>query len=335
MDLKKYVDQQDIQNLDSANRYTDTQSSGTLTNAKSYIDQQDAQNLADAKHYTDQQATQTLNAAQHYTDQQSTAVLQNAHAYTDSKVAGVNTGTANTGGTGKNSTAIGPNTVVSGNNSTAVGVGNNVSGNNAGAFGDPNIVTANGSYVVGNDNTVSGDNTFVLGNNVNTAAKNSVVLGNNSASTRDNTVSVGSSGNERQITYVADATEATDAVNLRQMQTANTETLKASKDYTDTRINTLESSFTDFSYQTDRRFKEVDKRFDRQGAMSAAMMNMATSTAGLTGLNRVGVAAGFQGDEKAVAIGYQRIVSENVSLSVGGAFTDEEGSGGAGVGFSW
>ena len=119
------------------------------------------------------------------------------------------------------------------------------------------------------------------------------------------------------------------------MQTANTETLKASKDYTDTRINTLESSFTDFSYQTDRRFKEVDKRFDRQGAMSAAMMNMATSTAGLTGLNRVGVAAGFQGDEKAVAIGYQRIVSENVSLSVGGAFTDEDGSGGAGVGFSW
>ena len=214
-------------------------------------------------------------------------------------------------------------------------MGDNVSGNNSGAFGDPNIVTANGSYVVGNDNTVSGDNTFVLGNNVNTAAKKSVVLGNNSASTRDNTVSVGSSGNERQITYVADATEATDAVNLRQMQTANTETLKASKDYTDTRINTLESSFTDFSYQTDRRFKEVDKRFDRQGAMSAAMMNMATSTAGLTGLNRVGVAAGFQGDEKAVAIGYQRIVSENVSLSVGGAFTDEDGSGGAGVGFSW
>ncbi len=335
VDLKKYVDQQDIQNLDSANRYTDTQSSGTLANAKSYIDQQDAQNLADAKHYTDQQATQTLNTAQQYTDQQSTTVLQNAHEYTDSKVAGINTGAANTSGTGTNSTAIGPNTVVSGNNSTAVGVGNNVSGNNSGAFGDPNLVTANGSYVIGNDNTVRGDNTFVFGNNVNTAAKNAVVLGHNSAATRDNTVSVGSSGNERQISHVADATEATDAVNLRQMQTANTEILKASKDYTDTRINTLESSFTDFSYQTDRRFKEVDKRFDRQGAMSAAMMNMATSTAGLTGLNRVGVAAGFQGGEKAVAIGYQRIVSENVSLSVGGAFTDEEGSGGAGVGFSW
>ena len=330
--------------------YVDQQSSGSESNLKSYIDQQDSKNLADAKNYTDQQASNTLNSANTYTDQQTAATLnsanqyadqqaatalKDANAYTDSKVVGINTGTGNTSGTGVNSTAIGPNTVVSGNNSTAVGVGNNVSGNNSGAFGDPNIVTANGSYVVGNDNTVSGDNTFVLGNNVNTSAKNSVVLGNDSTSARDNTVSVGSSGNERQITHVADATEATDAVNLRQMQAANTETLKSSKDYTDTRISSLETSFSDFSYQTDRRFKEVDKRFDRQGAMSAAMMNMATSTAGLKGLNRVGVAAGFQGDEKAVAIGYQRIVSENVSLSVGGAFTDEDGSGGAGVGFSW
>ena len=214
-------------------------------------------------------------------------------------------------------------------------MGNNVSGNNSGAFGDPNIVTGNGSYVVGNDNTVSGDNTFVLGNNVNTSAKNSVVLGNNSTSTRDNTVSVGASGNERQITNVADATEATDAVNLRQIQTANASTLQSSKDYTDTRLSSLESSFTDFSFKTEHRFKEVDKRIDRQGAMTAAMMNMSSSTSGLKGLNRVGVAAGFQGNEKAVAVGYQRIVSENVSLSIGGAFTEEESSGGAGVGFSW
>lgn len=330
--------------------YVDQQSSGSENNLKSYIDQQDSKNLLDAKNYTDQKASNTLNSANTYTDQQTATILnsanqyaeqqaatalKDANAYTESKVLGVNTGTGNTSGTGANSTAIGPNTVVSGNNSTAVGVGNTVSGNNSGAFGDPNIVTANGSYIVGNDNTVSGDNTFVLGNNVNTSAKNSVVLGHDSTSARDNTVSVGSSGNERQITNVADATEATDAVNLHQMQAANTETLKSSKEYTDTRVSTLESSFSDFSYQTDLRFKEVDKRFDRQGAMSAAMMNMATSTAGLKGLNRVGVAAGFQGNEKAVAIGYQRIISANTSLSLGGAFTDKDSSGGAGIGFSW
>ena len=333
--LKAYVDQQNSGSEGNLKNYIDQQDSKNLTDAKNYTDQQASNTLNNANKYTDQQASTTLDSANQYSDQQAATALKNANAYTDHKVTGINTGTGNTKGTGLNSTAIGPNTVVSGNNSTAVGVGNNVSGNNSGAFGDPNIVTANGSYVVGNDNTVSGDNTFVLGNNVNTSAKNSVVLGNDSTSTRDNTVSVGSTGNERQITNVADATEKTDAVNLRQMQAANTETLKSSKEYTETRVSTLESSFSDFSYQTDRRFKEVDKRFDRQGAMSAAMMNMATSTAGLKGLNRVGVAAGFQGDEKAVAIGYQRIVSENVSLSVGGAFTDEDGSGGAGVGFSW
>lgn len=225
--------------------------------------------------------------------------------------------------------------MVSGDYSTAVGIANNVSGNHSGAFGDPNVVTGNGSYVVGNDNTVSGDNTFVLGNNVNATAKNSVALGNNSTLTRDNTVSVGSAENERQITYVADATEATDAVNLRQMQSANSETLSASKTYTDTRMGQLESSFNDFSYQTERRFRDIDKQFDRQGAMSAAMMNMATSTSGLKGQNRVGVGAGFQGNEKAVAVGYQRMINENTSLSLGGAFTDEESSGGAGIGFSW
>ena len=311
--------------------YVDQQNNGNTSNIKSYIDQQDSKNLTDAKNYTDQQASATLDSANQYTDLRTEAVFNDAKDYVDQEISGLN----NTAGTGKNSTAIGPNTVVTGDNSTAIGVGNNVSGNNSGAFGDPNIVTANGSYVVGNDNIVNGDNTFVLGNNVNTSAKDSVVLGNNSASTRDNTVSVGASGNERQITNVANATESTDAVNLRQMQATNTETLKSSKDYTDTRVSALERSFSDFSYQTDRRFQEVDKRFDRQGAMSAAMMNMATSTAGLKGLNRVGLAAGFQGDEKAIAIGYQRIVSENLSLSLGGAFTDEDGSGGAGIGFSW
>ena len=45
----------------------------------------------------------------------------------------------------------------------------------------------------------------------------------------------------------------------------------------------------DHRLETAQRFQEVDKRFDRQGAMSAAMMNMALSTNGLAGQNRLGV----------------------------------------------
>jgi len=225
--------------------------------------------------------------------------------------------------------------VVTGNNSTAVGVSNTVSGNGSGAFGDPNTVSGNGSYVVGNDNTVKGDNTFVLGNNVNTEAKNAVVLGNDSTSDRDNTVSVGSSTNQRQVTHVAAGTADTDAVNVAQMNKSSSDTLSSANSYTDTRFAGLESTFKDYSLQTERRFQEVDKRFDRQGAMSAAMMNMATSTAGLRGQNRIGVGAGLQGAEQAVAVGYQRMINENTSLSISGALSKEESSGGVGVGFSW
>lgn len=64
-------------------------------------------------------------------------------------------------------------------------------------------------------------------------------------------------------------------------------------------------------------------------------MNMAVSTSGLQGRNRIGVGAGFQGDEKAIAVGYQRMVNQNTSLSISGAMTEEEKSGGVGVGFSW
>ena len=45
--------------------------------------------------------------------------------------------------------------------------------------------------------------------------------------------------------------------------------------------------------------------------------------------------AGFQGQEQAVSIGYQRIINDNTSLTIGGAFTKEESSGGVGVGFGW
>ena len=87
--------------------------------------------------------------------------------------------------------------------------------------------------------------------------------------------------------------------------------------------------------QTEHTFREVDKHIDRQGAMSAAMMNMALSTNGLRGKNRVGVGAGLQGQESAIAVGYQRIVNENTSFSISGAATKDESSGGVGVGFSW
>lgn len=133
-----------------------------------------------------------------------------------------------------------------------------MSGNNSGAFGDPSTITGTGSYSVGNNNNISGNNSFVLGSNVTAGANNTVSLGVDSSATQAGgvalganstatraaqsagtttvyssgtliitsthsateqaAVSVGGVGTERQITNVADATEGTDAVTLRQLQ---------------------------------------------------------------------------------------------------------------------
>ena len=314
-----------------------------ITIIKGAVELSSGTNLVAAQNYTDTKTAAALQDAIDYINDLKTTILNTANTYTDNAVSaggefvsvnGDESATA-ASATGTNSVAIGTNTTVTGNNSTAVGIGNTVSGNKSGAFGDPNTVTGNGSYVVGNDNTVSGDNTFVLGNNVNTAAANSVILGNNSTSDRDNTVSVGSSTNQRQITNVAAGTADTDAVNVAQLNQSSADALASANTYTDSRLAGLESAFQDYNLQNERRFQEVDKRFDRQGAMSAAMMNMAMSTSGLQGRNRIGVGAGLQGQEQAVAVGYQRMVNNNTSLTFSGALTREETSGGVGVGFGW
>jgi len=68
--------------------------------------------------------------------------------------------------------------------------------------------------------------------------------------------------------------------------------------------------------------------------MSAAMMQMAGNSAyAKPGRGRLSVGAGFQVGQSALSIGYGRRVDDNVSLSVGAAFSGDEGSGGVGFGF--
>ena len=117
-----------------------------------------------------------------------------------------------------------------------------------------------------------------------------------------------------------------------------TETLTAANTYTDTRfaeLTGLSDSFESFRGEVGQRFSQQDRRIDRQGAMSSAMLNMATSTAGIRTRNRVGVGVGFQGGERALSVGYQRAISDRAAVTIGGAFSGEEKSAGVGVGFGW
>ncbi|HAL23254.1 MAG TPA: hemagglutinin, partial [Stenotrophomonas sp.] len=72
----------------------------------------------------------------------------------------------------------------------------------------------------------AGADSIAVGTNAQATAANSIAVGAGSLADRDNTVSVGAAGAERQITHVAAATAATDAVNLSQLQASEEGTLR-------------------------------------------------------------------------------------------------------------
>src|SRR5690606_25697645 len=112
-------------------------------------------------------------------------------------------------------------------------------------------------------------------------------------------------------------------------------TLSAANAYTDARFAAWNQDFSDFRQDVQIRFASVDARIDRQGAMSSAMSAAAMNTSGLPGVNRVGIGIGSTNGRKALAVGYQRLVAPNASISLGGAFSGSESSISAGAGSSW
>ncbi|MEN5417718.1 ESPR-type extended signal peptide-containing protein [Stenotrophomonas sp. TWI169] len=97
--------------------------------------------------------------------------------------------------------------------------------NNSNNLADPAATGAN-SAAGGAGSTAAGANSTALGNGSQAQADNSVALGAGSVANRANTVSVGASGAERQVVNVADGTQATDAVNVRQLQASQQGTIR-------------------------------------------------------------------------------------------------------------
>ena len=160
------------------------------------------------------------------------------------------------------------------------------------------------------------------------AAADAVAIGPDSVAGEAGTLSVGSTGAERRVVHVADARAATDAVNLRQMQTAQAATLTEAKAYTDQRMQAMSDRFTDY----DRRLEHQDTRIDRMGAMSAAMMSMSVNAAqSRSDRGRLAAGAGWHNGENALSLGYARNINDRISISLGGAFSSDESS--AGIGF--
>jgi autotransporter adhesin len=165
--------------------------------------------------------------------------------------------------TGNNSTAIGSNTLASGTNSTAMGSGATVSASNGVAVGNGASVTSsasNGTTVGSSSNVNAASGTAVgQGASVAAGATNSVALGAGSVATQANSVSVGSASNQRTITNVAAGVNATDAVNVSQLQSSQ----DWSKSYTDRQTATLNTRIT-----------HIGQRADAGTAAAMAMTNI-------------------------------------------------------------
>ncbi|WP_107314394.1 ESPR-type extended signal peptide-containing protein [Burkholderia metallica] len=120
--------------------------------------------------------------------------------------------------------AIGSGAKATGSGDIAIGLnamanhGSPTSGQGAVAVGAYSNATGAGAVALGGSNTASGSNSVALGIFTSAGGTNSVALGANSVTAADNTVSVGSATLKRQIVNVAAGTQATDAVNLSQLQ---------------------------------------------------------------------------------------------------------------------
>lgn len=187
------------------------------------------------------------------------------------------------------------------------------------------------AVVVGEQSAAHAANATVVGQQATVTAPGAVALGQNAVADRPNTVSVGRPGQARQIVQVAPGTLDTDAVNKSQLEAKAAMAMH----YTDRRVGTLAERVETYQRQLDRSMQTLDRRVDRQGAMSAAMLNMATSAAGIRTDNRIGVGVGFQGSERALAVGFQRTLGEQTAVTVGGALSGSERSVGIGAGFGW
>ncbi len=252
-------------------------------------------------------------------------------------------------GTG-NGLAIGAGSHAQDGADTAIGTGAVVNADGSTALGNNSTISAaaTNSVAVGADSNVSAASGTAIGQGASVTAEGAVALGQGSVANEANTVSVGSASQQRRVTNVAAGTAATDASNVGQMQagdaatlasantytdTTATQTLTKANTYTDSRLQALDDQFTNLSNDIGYRLGKQDERIDRQGAMSAAMMNMAINAANSRSpRGRVAVGAGWQNGESAMSVGYSKSIGERASFSIGGAFSSDDNSVGAGFG---
>ena len=105
----------------------------------------------------------------------------------------------------------------------------------------------------------------------------------------------------------------------------------ASFDYTDQ----LRADLNDRFERIDRSFADLNTRLDRQGAMAAASAQMAATMASSGKDNRWGLGVGNQNGKMAFALGIQKKVSDNTTVTFGVSTSGKDTQVGVGLGGGW
>jgi len=175
------------------------------------------------------------------------------------------------------------------------------------ALGASANASAGNAVAMGAGSVASGDASMAMGANANASGKNAVALGAGSVADQDNTVSVGSAGNERRITNVAKGTQATDAVNVDQLNAA---TAQAAVNI-DNKVNQAVSSANSY---TDQQIGKLSHQMNTLGAAAMAASSLIPN-ARAEGNFQMAAAAGTYGGQTALALGANFWASDRLLLN--------------------
>ncbi|WLH29941.1 YadA-like family protein [Pseudomonas canadensis] len=143
------------------------------------------------------------------------------------------------------------------------------------------------SVAVGAGAQSQADRSTVTGADATANAANSVALGSGSQANRADSVAVGNTGRERQITQVADATQRTDAVSLRQATVLSNQA--------------AEQSLRQSNTYTDRRVGQMSQ--DVYAGVASAMAMAGLPAASSSGKSMLAIATAVYENQPAVAVG--------------------------------
>jgi hypothetical protein len=199
---------------------------------------------------------------------------------------------------GKQSVAVGYASLASGDYGAAIGAGSTANGAMSVAIGDGATSSQTESIAVGHAASAAGLRAAAFGPNASATAVDSVALGSGSVADDPGTVSVGRSGAERRIVNLAPGVNATDAVNVWQLN-------------------------------------RVEKRADAGTASVAAALNIPQAFE--PGKGVIGLGLGARGGQTAFAFGASKMSANGRAIVKFSASWDSQGktTAGGGVGFEF